>query len=249
MALRRTSVNSAITHEVPQSRTSLTPETDNMISPGEELRNVQYTPLPTRGRKKQNESHNEPGSKRGQWKGQLEGEMCENKTALSEILRIVADLEKRIFKENRDEMEKEDDLSEEEEPESHEDIAEAPNPELTVKKLRSGTILTRPNKQKPRVASKGPAKQSGRPTRQSMFTGDGKYDVLNFTMPLVQGPKQEPAYRAYKVRDLEALVKQLPPITEGGAAWLRKLRTLTEGEELAIGDFRAIGGRCMLGGG
>lgn len=63
------------------------------------------------------------------------------------------------------------------------------------------------------------------------------------------GAKQEPVYRAYKIRDLEALVKKLPPITEGGAVWLMKLRTLTEGEELAIGDFWAIAGRCMIGGG
>lgn len=122
---------------------------------------MQYTPLPKPGRKEQHESHNEPGPKRGQWKGQVQGKMCENKTALSEILRIVANVQKRVFKENRDEMEKED---EEEEPESPEDIAEAPNPELTMKKLRSGTILTRPNKQKPRVANRGAAKQSGRPT-------------------------------------------------------------------------------------
>lgn len=45
------------------------------------------------------------------------------------------------------------------------------------------------------------------------------------------------------------MVKQLPPITEGGAAWLRKLRALTEGEELGIGDFRVIGAKCRLGGG
>lgn len=56
-------------------------------------------------------------------------------------------------------------------------------------------------------------------------------------LPLMMGPECQPVYRPYKIRDLEALVKQLPPITEEGAAWLRKLRTLKEGEELAIGDF------------
>lgn len=55
-------------------------------------------------------------------------------------------------------------------------------------------------------------------------------------MPLIVGPKHKQVYRANKVRDLGALVKQLPPITEGGGSWLRKLGMLTEGEELAIGD-------------
>lgn len=56
------------------------------------------------------------------------------------------------------------------------------------------------------------------------------------SMPLIVGPKHKQVYRANKVRDLGALVKQLPPITEGGGSWLRKLGMLTEGEELAIGD-------------
>lgn len=36
-------------------------------------------------------------------------------------------------------------------------------------------------------------------------------------------------YQPYNIRELEALVKQLPPITEGGAAWLRKLQNLRTG--------------------
>lgn len=67
-------------------------------------------------------------------------------------------------------------------------------------------------------------------------------------MPLMKGLKGEPVYQPYNIRDLEALVKQLPPITEGGAAWLRRLRSLREREELALGDFRAVGGRAMRGG-
>lgn len=67
------------------------------------------------------------------------------------------------------------------------------------------------------------------------------------SLPFMMGPGGRPVYQPYKIRDLDVLVKQLPPITEGGAAWLRKLKTLTEGEELAIRDFWAIGARCMMG--
>lgn len=157
------SVNSSIRHEVPQRRNSLTPGTANMVSPAEELRNVQYTPLPDPGRKQQHASNKEAGPKGGQWKGQVHGKMCENKTALAEILRIVADVQKRVFKENRDEMEEEDELSEEEEPGRSEDIAEAPKSEWAVKNLRSRDILTSSNQQKPRGAKRGTTKQSGRP--------------------------------------------------------------------------------------
>ncbi|KAL3970492.1 nesprin-1 [Sarotherodon galilaeus] len=43
--------------------------------------------------------------------------------------------------------------------------------------------------------------------------------------------------------------KQKQVTAEGGASWLRKLTTLTEAEELALGDFRGVAGRCLLGGG
>lgn len=81
---------------------------------------------------------------------------------------------------------------------------------------------------------------------QKLNTMEGQSKEVNFdmereghlSMPLMMGQECQPVYRAYKVRDLEALVKQLPCIMKGEAAWLRKLRTLTEGEEMAIGDFR-----------
>lgn len=37
----------------------------------------------------------------------------------------------------------------------------------------------------------------------------------------------------------------LASITEGGAAWLRQLDKVTSGTQLALGDFRAIAGRCI----
>lgn len=61
-----------------------------------------------------------------------------------------------------------------------------------------------------------------------MFKDNGKYDLLEakekevhfknsseyseFEMPLMIGAKQEPVYRAYKIRDLEALVKRLSAV-------------------------------------
>lgn len=66
-----------------------------------------------------------------------------------------------------------------------------------------------------------------------MQSEEGEFDTedeLLLSMLLMKGLKGEPVYQPYNIRDLEALVKQLPPITEGGAAWLRKLQGLTEGE-------------------
>ncbi|XP_019202026.1 uncharacterized protein LOC109195047 [Oreochromis niloticus] len=45
--------------------------------------------------------------------------------------------------------------------------------------------------------------------------------------------------------EAERLVEMLPPIIDGGAGWLRQLDKVTSGTQLALGDFRAIAGRCM----
>lgn len=121
-----------------------------------------------------------------------------------------------------------------------------------VDELRTGQRRPRPES----TVHSGRVWGAGGTQRQSIFekkhntgnTGKKKEEWLVnlekepwLTLPLMMGPGGQPMYQPYKIRDLDALVKQLPPITEGGAAWLRKLKTLTEGEELAIGDFRAIG--------
>lgn len=111
--------------------------------------------------------------------------------------------------------------------------------------LRSGRALKDLNDKRPSIFEKN------RNQSVALQIEEGQGDTeeeLSLTMPLLKGLKGEPVYQPYNIRDLEALVKELPPITEGGVAWLRKLGSLTEGEELALGDFCAVGGRGFRGG-
>lgn len=111
---------------------------------------------------------------------------------------------------------------------------------------RSGQIFVGQKEKRQSIFEKNRRQSIALHTEEGEFNTE---DDLPLSMPLLKGLKGEPVYQPYNIRDLEALVKQLPPITEGGAAWLRKLQSLTEGEELALGDFIAVGGRAMRGGG
>lgn len=63
--------------------------------------------------------------------------------------------------------------------------------------------------------------------------------------PLVQTKAQRrPVYQPYSFGDVQALVDKLPDIMEGGNAWLAGLDKYTAGQDLALGDFRAIITRC-----
>lgn len=53
-----------------------------------------------------------------------------------------------------------------------------------------------------------------------------------------------PKYRPYGVGDLQGIVDKLPPVSEGGSRWLSELDSLTAGQRLALGDFRAVLYRC-----
>lgn len=252
----RPSENLATSHEVPQNGTSFTPSTGDMASPADEVRRLELTPLPNPGRKEQHKPLKAKGKRQCQWRGEVYGEMHADKDALADILQRVIKVEERVLKENLAELEEEDEISEEDETDSVDGRENRPDTKVVGMKLRSQKTVPHMDKTEQKQVTR---------KQQSMFKDNGKYDLLGakpkevhfknssgyseFEMPLMIGPKQEPVYHAYKIRDLEALVKQLPPITEGGAAWLRKLRTLTEGEDLAIGDFLAIAGRCMIGGG
>jgi len=66
--------------------------------------------------------------------------------------------------------------------------------------------------------------------------------------PLTAVPGQGDQYRPFTIGDIQAIVEKLPPVAEGGNLWLSKLDSLTAGQTLALGDFRAIAGRCMTGG-
>lgn len=55
-------------------------------------------------------------------------------------------------------------------------------------------------------------------------------------MPLILKHGQR-EYRPFGFGDLTALMEKLPPLTEGGGAWLSTLNLLTQGQQLAMGDI------------
>lgn len=244
-----------------QEGLSNTPSTDEKASPADEVRRLEFTPLPNPRRREQPQSERIAERKKHKWTGEVYGEVQADKDALVDILLRVIDVEERVKRENLAVLDEEEEIEEENEPDRVEDREARPDTKLAGMKLRSQKIVPRMDKPKQKLVSQDKTK-SGREKRQSIFKELGQLkpeekevhfkstlDNLEWEMPLMCGPKQEPVYRSYKMRDVEALVQQLPPITEGGAAWLRKLRTLTEGDELALGDFRAISGRTMIAGG
>ncbi|KAL4008755.1 hypothetical protein ACER0C_002607 [Sarotherodon galilaeus] len=196
---------------------------------------------------------------RERWEGEVYGPMYEEPEALLRVFRTLEVVKRKMLKDgSKDKTEDEVSWSDEEEEGDEEEPAE----EGEVESDPGPSIMLRNREVKKDEGGKQKQVIAGR--RRSMFgQSKGKTQVVKnrevifdrgvqdgqLNMPLMSGRCGEPVYRAYKVRDLEALVKQLPPITEGGASWLRKLTTLTEGEELAIRDFRGVAGRCLLGGG
>lgn len=69
-------------------------------------------------------------------------------------------------------------------------------------------------------------------------------DLPQYQLPIIQTDNQ-PKYKPFGVGDVQALVDKLPPVAEGGALWLSKLDSLTAGQRLALGDFRAVVSRCL----
>lgn len=63
--------------------------------------------------------------------------------------------------------------------------------------------------------------------------------------PLVQG-NGGVRYKPLNIEHVKALADQMPPVSEGGAMWLRQLDKLTTGQQLSSGDFRAVAARCMI---
>ncbi|KAL3968316.1 hemicentin [Sarotherodon galilaeus] len=254
-------VNLATSQEKLKKGISVTPSTGGTASPADEVRRLEFTPLPTPARKEHSQPVKTAGMEKPQWIGEVYGEVQADKDALAEILQRVIKVEERVKKENLAVFDEEDEIEEENEPDCVEGCEARPDTKMAGMKLRSQKTVYRTEKPKQKLVSQDKT-IPGREKRQSMFRKynllkpeekevhfKNSLDNLEWEMPLMCGAKQEPVYRSYKMRDLEALVQQLPPITEGGAAWLRKLRTLTEGDELCLGDFRAVAGRTMIAGG
>ncbi|XP_042073599.1 uncharacterized protein LOC121813768 [Haplochromis burtoni] len=225
----------------------------------EDSPSLQYQRAPLKATQKANQRSTVDNPEKEQWQGHVFGKESDNREAVIKLERLLKKLEEegvatpRSVAQTLDALEKDLAASANQSRKSREVAklergALAPNfqglPGRTT--LRSGRVLEEPRDKRPSIFEKNRRKTV------ALQTGERQCDAeeeLPLTMPLLTGVRGEPVYHPYNIRDLEALVKQLPPITEGGAAWLRRLGSLTEGEELALGDFRAIGGRTFRGGG
>lgn len=54
--------------------------------------------------------------------------------------------------------------------------------------------------------------------------------------PILVSGDRDRKYKPYSVGDVTSLVQMLPPITGGGAGWLRQLDKVRAGRQLALGD-------------
>ncbi|XP_076735707.1 uncharacterized protein LOC143414755 [Maylandia zebra] len=168
--------------------------------------------------------------------GEVYGQMHEALRASIEALTALEVIKQRVMQGGPEEENEDRATSSEEDDEEDEDGGAEPQPSTSLILRKRSVKRDQAQRQPIFKSSKGKGKL--RKSRRVSFE-QGAPDP-GLSLPLIAGPKNEPVYRAYKVRDLEALVKQLPPITKG-EHW--------EGEELALGDFRTLAGRCMLGGG
>lgn len=106
------SVNSATSHEGPEKGTSYTPSTGDMASPADEVRRLEFTPLPNPGRKEQPKPIKISITEKGQWQGEIY-EVHADKEALADILQRVMKVEERVQKENLPVFDEEDEMLEE----------------------------------------------------------------------------------------------------------------------------------------
>nr|XP_054590182.1 uncharacterized protein LOC129154495 [Nothobranchius furzeri] len=112
---------------------------------------------------------------------------------------------------------------------SHESLLEEEWPEPPTKEEfgGEGDLLSRPQSPEP---ERRHSRSMGPPTYQ---------------LPLVQNkPNAQKVYQPYSLGDIQALIDKLPDIQEGGNTWLSDFDTLTAGQDLALGDFRAVITRC-----
>ncbi|XP_047442345.1 uncharacterized protein LOC125008963 [Mugil cephalus] len=75
-----------------------------------------------------------------------------------------------------------------------------------------------------------------------------RQDHHHLAIPLLSTAGQPDKYKPFTLGDIQTIVDKLPPVVEGGNRWLDKLDSLTAGQKLALGDFRAVAARCMTGG-
>lgn len=186
-----------------------------------------------------------------QWQGQVVGKISTNREAMMKLEEKLKELEEGMVAQRIEALDRDISNSVSKSRRSREvsnlaieGFAPKFHADLGLKTLRSGKTLREQRDKRQSIFEKNRSQSIAMQTEEGQCDTE---DELPLSMPLMKGLKGEPVYQPYNVRDLEALVKQLPLITEGGAAWLRRLGSLTEGEELALGDFRAISGRSFRG--
>lgn len=215
----------------PKGRVELTSPMEDMTSPGDAITLSKFRELPTPARGAPVRTGMLAKPKKERWEGEVHGRMNEDEHGLLEVLKTLNVVRQKTAKEMAKLEKAACESSSEEESDEEEDVREEvesdPGPSISLRNRNVKKI--KPTKEKS-VGKRG--------VRRSMFDhseGQGEQGKdrrenykVECNMPLIAGPGKQAMYRAYKVRDLEALVRQLPPITEGGASWLRKLGTLTE---------------------
>ncbi|KAK0150625.1 hypothetical protein N1851_008262 [Merluccius polli] len=70
------------------------------------------------------------------------------------------------------------------------------------------------------------------------------YTMEDFMAPLLTDGVGRAVYTPWGHRDMTTLANSLPPLSAGAGAWIRKFETETSGDNLGIGDVRAIIGRA-----
>lgn len=65
--------------------------------------------------------------------------------------------------------------------------------------------------------------------------------VSQHMFPLIcKGPKAEEVYQPFSFTDMNGILDKMPHPSEGGGVWMAKFLQLTQGNKLAMGDWRAI---------
>ncbi|KAK0136685.1 hypothetical protein N1851_027132 [Merluccius polli] len=67
-----------------------------------------------------------------------------------------------------------------------------------------------------------------------------QYTIEDFMAPLLTDGAGREMYTPWGHRDMHTLANSLPPLTAGAQAWVRKFEMETSGDNLALGDVRAI---------
>ncbi|KAK0139834.1 hypothetical protein N1851_023276 [Merluccius polli] len=67
-----------------------------------------------------------------------------------------------------------------------------------------------------------------------------QYTIEDFMAPLLTDGAGREVYTPWGHRDMHTLANTLPPLTAGAQAWVRKFEMETSGDNLAMGDIRAI---------